>query len=74
MLIVTTFFTGLNQIEISATTRRGERFADLYHLTTDRAQIDEVTAPFAVGLGSVETSYLTRGGTKALDECGKKYR
>ncbi len=66
MLITTTFFTGINQIELPATSRRGERFAEYYYLTTDEAQIGEVTKPFAHGLGSVETSYLTCGGAKAL--------
>jgi hypothetical protein len=66
MLIRTTFFTGLNQIELPATSKRGERFANYYQLTTDRVRIDDVIRPFAGGLGNVELSYLRRGGAKAL--------
>lgn len=66
MLITTTFFTGLNQIELSATSQRGERFADLYYLTTDPTRIREVISPFAGALGNVETSYLAGGAAKAL--------
>jgi hypothetical protein len=66
MLITTTFFTGLNQIELSATSQRGEGFADLYYLTTDPTRIREVVVPFADALGNIEISYLTGGGAKAL--------
>lgn len=66
MLITTTFFTGINQIELSATSQRGERFADLYYLTTNPTRIRELIIPFAGELGCVETSYLSCGGAKAL--------
>jgi hypothetical protein len=66
MRIKTTFFTGMDQIDLPPTPRRGERFADLYYLTTDRAQIAAIVEPFASALGSVETHYLVSGGAKAL--------
>jgi len=60
MRIATTFLCGLDQIDLPQLPQRGERFADRYHITKDAGKIAELIAKFGDGLGSVETSYLTR--------------
>lgn len=66
VLVTTTFFVGMDQLELPATPSRGDRFAEEYFLTTDRTRIATLVKPFAHQLGSVETNYLTEGGAKAL--------
>ncbi len=66
MFTTTTFFVGLDQVELPTTTAPGERFADHYRLTTDQTQIAKVVKPFATHMGHVETSWLIGGGAKAL--------
>jgi hypothetical protein len=66
VLTTTTFFVGLDQVELPTTAAPGERFANHYRLTTDRTQIVKLVKPFATHMGHVETSWLIGGGAKAL--------
>ncbi|KQN24032.1 hypothetical protein ASF00_17675 [Sphingomonas sp. Leaf34] len=54
----TTFLCGIDQVTLSITSRRGEKFSDDYFVTKDTAKIGELISAFGNGLGSVETKYL----------------
>ena len=64
--ITTTFFVGLDQLELASTPTRGDRFFDEYYLTTDQKTISNLVHPYAHAIGNVEARYLTGGGAKAL--------
>jgi Apea-like HEPN len=66
MKVSITFFAGIDQIELPNTSRKGIDFGENYILTSHRAHMTEIVSPFTNFLGSVEMSYLTQGGAKAL--------
>lgn len=54
----TTFLCGIDQVTLSITASRGERFSDDYFITKDADKIADLIRTFGDGLGSVETKYL----------------
>lgn len=61
MKITTTFFTGIDQIDLPVVQGRGERFKDVYYITTDPARIREIAEPHRATLGNLESAYFTNG-------------
>lgn len=58
MLIKTTFFTGLDQVELPKLAGRGERFMNNYFLTNDRRKIAELVTAHEPQIGAVEADWL----------------
>lgn len=71
MRVKTTFLCGIDHIDLPPLPQRGERFADDYYITKDRARIGELISQFTDSLGSVETDYLLNFASAVIWRTGE---